>query len=124
VNFNRSFPLNAVNLDTDHPVRVGSVIVPGSAQVGRWRQGLASTVLKTWRQGGDVWMSKRALSPRPDAAWGWVESDDPRVSWGDVYNFFSGVEMGESLGGQDGFSLVVRSPRNEDLFRQLAEGKG
>jgi hypothetical protein len=121
VNFNRSFPLNAMNRDTDHPLRVGSVVVPGSAQVGTWRQGLASTVLKAWRSGGDVWMSTRVLSPRPQAEWGWVESDDPRVSWADVHDFFSRLDMGESLGGPDGFALVVRSPRNEEVFRMLGE---
>jgi hypothetical protein len=123
VNFNRSYPLNPINLDRDHRLRVVSVIVPGSAKGWWWRQGFASGVLKAWKGDGDVWMSKRVLSPRPQAEWGWVESDDPRVSWTDVYKFFSRLEMGHSLGGEDGFVLLMPSPQNEELLRKLAEEK-
>ena len=121
VNFNRSFPLDPINLDGDRPLRVGSIIVPGSAQVSWWRQGFASGVLKTWKGQGDVWISKRVLSARPRSEWGWVESDDPRVSWGDVHAFFSTLELGRSLGGEDGFVLLASSARNQELFRRLAE---
>jgi hypothetical protein len=123
VNFNRSYPLNPINLDRDHPLRVVSVIVPGSAKGWWWRQGFASGVLKAWKGDGDVWMSKRVLSPRPQSEWGWVESDDPRVSWTDVYKFFSRLEMGHSLAGEDGFVLLMPSPQNEELLRKLAEEK-
>jgi len=124
VNFSRSFPLNPINLDTDHPLRVGSLVVPGSVHVSRWREGFASTVLRAWKGNGDVWMSKRVLSMRPQPEWGWVESDDPRVSWTDVYEFFSRLEMGGSLGGEDGFVLLKPSRDNQELLRNLAARRG
>ena len=124
VNFTRSFPLNPINLDTDHPLRVGSVIVPGSAQVSLWRQGFASRALNTWKGNGDVWVSKRVLSRRPQSQWGWVESDDPRVSWSDVYEFFSRLEVGLSVGGEDGFVLLMPSRENEEFLRGLTERSG
>jgi len=123
VNFNRSFPLHPINLDTEHRFRVGSVIAPGAENVSRWRKDFASAVLLAWKNGGDVWMSRRVLSPRPQSEWGWVESDDPRVSWTDIYTFFSQFEMGQSLGGEDGFVLLLASPQNEKILRDWTQEK-
>jgi len=121
VNFNRSFPLHPINLDQEHKFRVGSVIAPGAENVSRWQKDFALAVLLAWKKGGDVWMSKRVLSPRPKPEWGWVESDDPRVSWTDVYKFFSQLEMGESLGGEDGFTMIVPSPTNEKILTEWTQ---
>lgn len=123
VNFNRSFPLHPINLDTEHRFRVGSVIAPGAENVSRWREDFASAVLTAWKNGGDVWMSRRVLSPHPRSEWGWVESDDPRVSWTDIYSFFTQFEMGQSLGGEDGFMLLLASPQNEKILRDCTQEK-
>lgn len=117
VNFNRSFPLHPINLDREHLLRVGSIIAPGAENVSRWRKNFASSALSAWKAGGEVWLSRRVLSPAPHSEWGWVESDDPRVSWTDIYTFFSQFEMGESLGGEDGFVLLLPSPQNEKILR-------
>ena len=121
VNFNRSFPLHPINLDLEHRLRVGSVIAPGAENVSRWRKEFASAVITAWNKGGDVWMSRRVLSPRPQAQWDWVESDDPRVSWTDIYTFFSQLEMGPSLGGEDGFMLLLQSAKNEKILREWSQ---
>jgi hypothetical protein len=121
VNFNRSFPLNPINLNSEHPLHVGSLIAPGSENVPRWRKDFASAALAAWKNGGDVWMSRRVLSPRPQPEWGWVESDDPRVSWTDIYTFFSQFEMGQSAGGADGFMLLLLSPQNEKILKDWAQ---
>ena len=121
VNFNRSFPLHPINLDKEHWLRVGSVIAPGAENMSRWRKEFASSVLLTWQKGGDVWISRRVLSPRPLPEWGWVESDDPRVSWTDVYNFFSKLEIEDTLGGDDGFMLISPSPYNEKILKDWAQ---
>ena len=42
------------------------------------------------------------------------------VTWNDLRSFFAGMEMGESAGGEDGFTLLLRSTRNEQLLRELA----
>ena len=116
VNFNRSFPLHPINLDREHPLWVGSIIAPGAENVSRWRNEFAAAAFKAWNEGGEVWLSRRVLSPTPHSEWGWVESDDPRVSWTDIYTFFSQFEMGQSLGGEDGFVLLLRSPQNEMIL--------
>ena len=121
VNFNRSFPLHPINLDREHPLRVGSIIAPGAENVSRWRKEFASAALNAWKDGGEVWLSRRVLSPTPHSDWGWVESDDPRVSWTDIYTFFSQFEMGQSLGGEDGFVLLLPSPQNEKILRDWTQ---
>ena len=121
VNFNRSFPLHPINLDRVHLLRVGSIIAPGSENVSRWRKDFASAALNAWNAGGEVWLSRRVLSPTPLSEWGWVESDDPRVSWTDIYTFFSQFEMGESQGGEDGFVLLSPSPQNEKILRDWTQ---
>ncbi len=121
VNFNRSFPLHPINLDQEHPVKVGSIIAPGAENVSRWRKEFASSALNAWNIGAEVWLSKRVLSPVPRSEWGWVESDDPRVSWTDIYTFFSQFEMGQSFGGEDGFVLLLPSPQNEKILRDWTQ---
>ena len=124
VNFNRSFPLHPVNLDQEHPFRASSVIAPGAENMSRWRKDFASSVLTAWQNGGEVWISRRVLSPRPQPDWGWVESDDPRVSWTDVYTFFSQLERGESLGGEDGFVLISPSSHNQQILKDWTQRDG
>jgi len=117
VNFNRTFLFNPINLDSDHRFQVASIITPGARELANWRQEFSTRALMVWEKGADVWISKRVLSPTPKANWDWVEGDDPRVSWIDVYKFFSQVEMGESLGDADGFFLMVPSTRNFELLK-------
>lgn len=121
VNFNRSFPLHPINLDQEHRLHVGSIVVPGAENVSRWRKEFALSALNAWQVGGEVWLSRRVLSPTPHSEWGWVESDDPRVSWTDIYTFFSQFEMGQSLGGEDGFVLLLRSSQNEKILRDWTQ---
>lgn len=121
VNFNRSFPLHPINLDREHLLRVGSVIAPGAENMSRWRSEFATSALTAWKNGGEVWLSRRVLSPTPKPEWGWVESDDPRVSWTDVYSFFSQLAMEQSLGGEDGFMLLSPSPQNEKILSDWAQ---
>ena len=46
-------------------------------------------MLKAWAKGGDAWLSARLLSAKPEPHWNWVEGDDPRVKWDDIYKFFA-----------------------------------
>ncbi|OLD64302.1 MAG: hypothetical protein AUI47_06725 [Acidobacteria bacterium 13_1_40CM_2_68_5] len=108
-----------------HPInRAGSlsvyhVVEPGTTQVLEWRQSFASQTFSVWAAGGDMWISKRVLSPRPRSEWYWVEGDDPRVFWADIYGFFSRLEMGRSVGGDDGFILLLSSPENIKSLNRL-----
>ena len=114
-----TFPLHPIN-------RAGSLSVyyivgPGTPQVLQWRPGFASRTLSVWAAGGDVWVSKRVLSPHPRSEWNWVEGDDPRVSWADLYGFFSRLEMERPVGGDDGFELLLSSPKNRERLSRLLE---
>jgi hypothetical protein len=117
--FNQNFPFHPLNraghLATD------LVVDPMTTQVLRWRPTFAAKTLSLWEQGGDVWLTRRVLSSRPESDWAWVEGDDPRVSWSDIHNFFSQVEMEKSIGGNDGFMLVSPSQKNKEFLRRVVQ---
>lgn len=117
VNFNRSFPFNPINQQPN--LLITAVITPGDADITRWREVFAERALSVWKQGGDVWLSNRSRSQRPKSDWNWVEGDDKRVSWTDIYRFFAELEVGQSVGGEDGFMLLLPSPENKQLLDQL-----
>jgi hypothetical protein len=119
VNFNRSFPLNPINRNND--LRIGSLISPGEPEVAHWQQALDSQVESAWARGGDVWISRRFLSPRPRSDWNWVEGDDPRVSWNDLYRYASKLELGQSVGGDDGFVLLLPTEQNRRYMSRYSK---
>ena len=117
-----NFPLNPINRQT--PLRVGSVITPGMKDTPLWREGFASWVLSTWEKSeGEIWLSKRVLSPRPQADSSWVEGADPRVHWVDLPNFFRQYEYAAEVGGEDGFVLLSHSAKNARLLTALVNGR-
>jgi len=121
-NFSRNYVFNPVNLKDQ--LRIYSLLSLNTAQVTRWRETFAVQTLSVWKDGGDVWVTKRVKSPIPRSDWNWVEGDDPRVSWTDVHKFFESLEMGETVGGEDGFVLVSRSSENERLLSVLGGKMG
>ena len=114
VNFQASFPFHPVNQQNDY--RLYQLVVLNTDQAAHWREEFAGKVQETWAKGGDAWLSKRLFSARPEADWNWVEGDDPRVRWSDIYNFFSQFETGTMAGGADGFVLLERSEKNVKLL--------
>ena len=117
--FCSDFPLHPINRAGS--LSVDAIVAPGTIQVPWWRQIFGSRTLAAWSAGGDVWVSKRVLSSRPRSEWIWVEGDDPRVLWADIYGFFSGLQMGRSVGGDDGFALLLPSPRNREFLNGWLE---
>ena len=93
----------------------------GTSQVLRWRQEFARLALSVWEDDADVWVSKRAVSQRPQKQWLWAEGDDPLVRWNDFYDFFTQLEMGETVGGEDGFMLLLPTPGNKQLLSVHAQ---
>lgn len=114
VNFNRSFPLNPVNRNNN--LIIGALISPGEPEVARWQQEFSTRAESIWANGGDVWISRRLLSERPRPEWNWVEGDDPRISWTDLYRYASRLELGQSVGGDDGFVLLAPSEQNRKVM--------
>jgi hypothetical protein len=109
-------PLSTLTRD----LKVGVLVSVGYASTPNWRGEFAAAVRRVWVEGGRVWISKRALSRRPKAEWDWVEGDEKSVSWSDLPAFFEGFELGQDLGDDDGFVVLPRTPRNEQLIEQAA----
>jgi hypothetical protein len=117
--FFRDFPFDPLN----NKLHTYVVVALGLVDTPQWRQAFAGETLSVWQSGGDVWITKRVFSPRPRPEWNWAEGDDPRVSWTDVYKFCSQLEVGQSVGGDDGFVLVLPSPANRQLLGGFAQEK-
>ena len=69
-----------------------------------------------------MWIRKRVLAARPRPEWNWVEGADPRLSWAGIHTFFSRLDVGQSIGDDDGFALLLSSPNNRALFIRLLDG--
>lgn len=113
VQYNQNFlfdPVNTANLTF-------SVVEPNSVLILTWRSRIAEQILPVWERGDDVWLSKRLLAPRPRAEWNWVEGDDPRVSWTHLYDYFRQLELGQQVGDDDGFALLLPSEQNKNILR-------
>jgi hypothetical protein len=116
INFNRSFPLNPVNRNSN--LRIGALISPGEPEVAHWQQDFAVRTRSVWMNGGDVWISRRLFSERPRPEWNWVEGDDTRVSWTDLYRYASRFELGPTAGGDDGFVMIVNGEQNRKILSE------
>jgi hypothetical protein len=115
-NFTRDFLFNPINRNGN--LHYYAAVAVNSTQVEHWQRSFAVTAREVWKSNGDLWLSKRLLTPRPRPEWGWVEGDDPRISWTDLYNFFSQFETGQAVSGEDGFVLLVPSARNVEILRR------
>ncbi|HEY1266903.1 MAG TPA: hypothetical protein VGH16_06575 [Candidatus Binatia bacterium] len=114
------FPFHPINQKQSLPTY--HVQEPGTTQIPVWRQNFAAKARAVWSAGGDVWVSKRLLAPKPKAEWNWVEGDDSRITWRDIYDYFSEFEYGQALGGEDGFVLLRQSANNETLLARSDSG--
>ena len=122
VAYSRANPGRGINARTRLPLY--ALVTPGAESAPRWRSEFARRALETWKAGGQVWLSRRALAPRPAPTWNWIEGDDPHVSWGDFAPYFSAFDLGPaSVGGPDGFVLVPETTRNVEKLGEAVGGK-
>ena len=103
-------------------VRIDPVAVLGTAQVPWWREEFAKETLAVWESKSNIWISKRLISRSPRSEWNWTEGEDMRIAWEDLYEFFSGLEVSTSVGGDDGFVLVTPSPKNISILFNVLHG--
>ena len=68
-----------------------------------------------------MWLPMRFLRAQPMPEWNWVEGDDKRVSWTDLPTFFSQFETGAAVGGEDGFLLLLDSPKDREILSSLSQ---
>ncbi len=109
VGFGPLFLLNPINRDLNFV----PAITLGHTGTLFWRKDLSAEILAKWRDGGNVWVTRRVLALRPRSEWSWTEGEEPLVSWRDINGFFAGLEMGQPIGGEDGFMLLLPTPKNE-----------
>lgn len=81
-----------------------------------WPGYFAFKTLSIWQVGGDVWVSKRLLSPRPARDWYWVEGSSQGIAWQEIYSYYSDLQWGQSIGGEDGFLLLLPSQPNINIL--------
>ena len=88
-----------------------------------WYQRFSAVALKTWRNGGDVWISTRVLHDRPQADWYWVEGEKENVrrSWKGMYTFFQQFEYGPQPSNPDGFVLLLQSDHNQQVLQSAMQ---
>jgi hypothetical protein len=119
VNFQSSFPFEPINRHNVY--HVYPLVVLNSDQAARWQEEFAANMLKAWSRGGDAWLSARMLSAKPEPQWNWVEGDDPRVKWADIYKFFSQFQTDDVASGADGFVLLEKSDANVQLLNTIVQ---
>ena len=117
VNFQASFPFEPINRHNIY--HVYPLVWLNQDQAARWQEEFAANMLKAWGKGGDVWLSQRMLSVRPEPQWNWVEGDDPRVKWNDIYQFFAQLQTNQVASGADGFVLLEKSDANVQLLNTI-----
>ncbi len=119
-NFERSYPFHTIV--RGRMLRTYPVLNIGTAEDFHWRQDLARVVLNTWRSDGDIWVSKRVLEPRPHRNWNWVEGADPHATWSMVQSFFTEFDYGRSVGGEDGFLILLPTEKNKAIIISFQSG--
>ena len=97
---------------------VDPVAILGTVQVPQWKGDFARATLDTWSGQNDVWIAKRFLSRTPRAEWNWTEGEDARITWAEMYDFFSRLETNAQVGGDDGFVRLSPAENNKVLLSQ------
>jgi hypothetical protein len=98
---------------------VTDVIEVASTRLLHWRAEFADRALQNWKEGRDVWISKRLLASRPAGNGIWVEGDDPRIKWQELPGFFGQFATDRSEGGLDGFTRLADVPANRTALQKL-----
>jgi len=119
VNFQASFPFEPINRHNTY--HIYPLIWLNSDQAAKWQEDFASNTLKAWEKDGEAWLSVRLLSAKPEPEWNWVEGDDPRVKWHDLYKFFSQLHTRDVASGPDGFVLLEKSDANVQLLNLIVQ---
>jgi len=119
VNFQASFPFEPINRHNTY--HVYPLVWLNSDQAAKWQEEFAANTLKAWEKDGEAWLSVRLLSAKPKPEWNWVEGDDPRVRWYDLYTFFSHLDTGDVASGTDGFVRLERSEANVQLLNSIVQ---
>jgi hypothetical protein len=95
--------------------RVRSAVAAGTTQVKTWQRDFGDTALESWRNGSEVWISKRLRAATPKPEWRWVEGENGALWWKDIRTYFGSFETDRETPGEDGFLRVPHSAVNQGL---------
>jgi hypothetical protein len=110
---------DAPMLKAPTPPQAFGLVMANYDQSARWRDEMAIRLDRAWAQGGHVWISRRAFVKSPARSWKWAEGDDPRLHWKEFPEYFSQVDVGPPVGGEDGFVEVLPTPRTREAVTRL-----
>lgn len=119
MNFNRAFPYEPLNARGDY--RFNVVVTPGTGQTKQWKEEFAVRSIHAWDTGNSVWLSNRGFAEIPKSDWNWTEGDDQNVRWHEFPGFFNELDIGERLGDENGFSLILPSEKNREFLQPYKE---
>lgn len=117
--YRRTFPYDSFN--SEQELRFNVLVTPGTGQTREWREEFGARCLRAWDAGANVWLSNRAFSQLPKPEWSWSEGDDKNVKWHEFPAFVHRLEIGQRLGDENGFSLILPTEQNREYLRPFAE---
>ena len=106
-------------LKEDEPPRTFGLVMANHENAVRWRNTVAIRGERAWADSGRVWISRRAFVTSPPRSWKWAEGDDPRIHWKEFPEYFSQLDVGPPVGGEDGFVEILPTPRTRAAVTRL-----
>jgi len=110
---------DAALLKGDTPPQAFGLVMANYEQADRWRDEFAIRAERAWADGGRVWIARRAFVTSPLRSWKWAEGDDPRLHWKEFPEYFSQVDVGPPVGGDDGFVEILPTPRSREAVSRM-----
>src|SRR5829696_204569 len=101
------------------PPQACGLVMANYEQSERWRDEFAIRANRAWSSGGRVWISRRAFVTSPPESWKWAEGDDSRLHWREFPEYFTQVDVGPPVGGEDGFVEILPTPRTRATVERL-----
>jgi hypothetical protein len=75
-----------------------------------WKQQFQTAAAVCWQNGGDIWVSRTLLDPRPKKSLYWIENADPGVAWKGITDYFHQLSYSDST---QHFFLLKQTGDNE-----------
>jgi hypothetical protein len=112
----RNFPLDPLG----HRLPMEGVGGPCGDRPDRWRAWMRERMLQIWESGGDVWVTRRLLSPTPRAEWLWVEDQRAGLRWAHLHGFFRDLEADEPGWRGEGYVRILPTAANRERLARVA----
>jgi hypothetical protein len=106
---------------TDHVpnLHIEGIVGLNSASADFWKQIFAERVDSLWLRKGDIWIRTDVLARKPKAESDWVERQDPRIGWADIYVFFTVFDFEYPLPQDSSLARLPQTPRNKAIIDSM-----